>query len=1321
MRVARHRFRSRRRLRSDRRAVSDVIANILILSMTVILFAIIFYYVVNLPVPPNRPRLAIQASLESDAGFSPGSTIYVNLSHLGGIALYVAATLITVSTPDGAALFTLADGGIDQLFEVGSTWRYSEPNAGGPIPLLNNATSVTVQILDTASNSVVWAGPVAPQSNLFGPQIIAGTSPTVVCALSNSYQIWARIVDPEGGDIVSVEFRSSALGYSLYTPMYYNFASDRWASTPGTILNSGRYSFEVRAEDEGGRVNSRTVFFTVAACPSGGGGGGNNTGGDNPVETGLDKRNSFQRYDIFNATEWDSKKWNATPTRDFRHGETVVAVVASKFLPNIEDKNSFTVWDPYAGIPLAKVVYGGGSPGPTTIPTSTKAFKWLEFNSGFYIYIYRFTTSSTPDPSHASDDIVPGSYPVEFEIKSTFVDPPNRFATNDWINVTDQNGSLPDYPQLMTYRSDCSTPATSFNFTETMCVWLQLMDTDSGVDIRDVTIEDYFGGRQIIGSPGSFPMTPVNVVDGRRYTFRVDLSEPNPDNWLAGINNYALRLRHVQDANELFEQILHMQIEVKGPRWYLDAATGMDKQTLINPPIDVAGLVYDNDDDWRMIPLAPVQLGKKQNFDAFAAIRFADYDLDRDLDVFAGAKDGRVAIWTNEDGLGHLWDLLMVDDTSPGGGRGKNNPVLAIDAGRLDNDLDPDVVIGTDDGEVWMYNNDGAWSVSFIDDGGASIQNVYVREMTGDGCNDIIASTDKGFSIFKNLKSGNDCTGRFGTSSFTYYEATNDLTGGHGVVNPAVNGYLRTQDTDNSYESITEVTAAATSWNTTDLAVWEQKGNKETVIGDFGLTQSQDGNSEVMTEQSDGTGANQRFRIDTTKKGGTTTCGSGTDEGSPINNVGHIYNMSVIPALSAGQSLRLGITARLSYASPPPAVENFWIGFSTDCKNPDFDHPAGSGSAMDQSKYWVINSESMTQYTYTLCCGAGSAGFTPDGVKQLYIHIIDSDGQKNPADKDTDQTTSTLNLDFLHIDVGSASTTSSLEHRWQFGSGGTPIAAGGTRYRFFTETFHNSSSEGDDMVYEWTTQTGGVCAASWSQLLVTKKQSDNNKYEPAALPDTLSGQICIRVVDGDSTDGNMFNHTVFVDHMYVERELVTPCQVVVNSDKKTWDLGIGDFDGDGDLDVAAGGDDKFLRIYENGGNTGACGMSWTLRTAIDEGDPVTSVGAGHMNSDGRVDVVVGLKGAKKVYARLNSGSIASWPATLAIDLAAAGDVLALEVGDINGDWLDDVLVGLGNGDTKWYKNEVTGFEGRIIDTSGTRKIWDVDLGDMDKGITRPYA
>lgn len=110
-----------------------------------------------------------------------------------------------------------------------------------------------------------------------------------------------------------------------------------------------------------------------------------------------------------------------------------------------------------------------------------------------------------------------------------------------------------------------------------------------------------------------------------------------------------------------------------------------------------------------------------------------------------------------------------------------------------------------------------------------------------------------------------------------------------------------------------------------------------------------------------------------------------------------------------------------------------------------------------------------------------------------------------------------------------------------------------------------------------------------------------------------------------------------------------------------------------------------------------------------------------MNSDGRVDVVVGLKGAKKVYARLNSGSIASWPATLAIDLAAAGDVLALEVGDINGDWLDDVLVGLGNGDTKWYKNEVTGFEGRIIDTSGTRKIWDVDLGDMDKGITRPYA
>ncbi|HLF05851.1 MAG TPA: type IV pilin, partial [Thermoplasmata archaeon] len=1234
-------------------AVSDVIANILILSITVILFAVIFYYVVNLPAPPNRPRLTVSASLESDDGFSPTSTIYINLSHLGGVSLYIANTLVTIGTPDGGTLFTLADGGISELFELGTTWRYVEANAGGAIPLLTNASDVSATILDTASNYVVWAGPIAPQSNLFGPQIIAGTSPAPVCALTNTYSLWSRIIDPEGDDIASVEFRAAALGYALFSPMAYNFASDRWEAYPGTIIAAGSYSFEVRAEDEGGRTNVRTVFFKVQACPSGGGGGSNNTGGDNPVETGLDKRNSFQRYDIFNATEWDTKKWNATPTRDFVRGETVVVIVASKFLPNIEEKNTFTVWDPYAGIPLAKVVYGGGPPTQSTIPTSLKAFKWLEFTSGFYIYSYRFTTASTPS---VTDPMEYGSYPVEFELKSTFIDPPNRFATNDWINVTDPAGNFPDYPQLSTYRSDCATPASSFNFTETMCVRIQTQDTDSGVDIRDISVEDYFGGRQIIGSPGAFPMTPVNVATGRYYTFRVDLSEPNPDNWLAGVNNYALRLRHVQDANELYEQIIHGQIEVKGPRWYLDALTGMNREKLINPPIETTGLVYDNDDDWRMIPLAPVDLGKKNNFDAFKSVRFMDYDMDRDLDVVGGAQDGRIALFTNEDGRGHLWDLQMIDDTSPGGGRGKNNPVLAIDAGRLDNDLDPDVVIGTDDGEVWLYNNDGAWSVSFIDDTGPGVQNLYVRDVSGDGCNDIIVATDTGFSVYRNLKVGNDCTGRFGSSTLTVYTAVADLAGGHGTVLPTPNGYLRTQVTDNSYESIKEVTASATSWNLSQLAEWEQKGNRESVVGDYILTQSEDANAEAMTEGSDGSGANQRFRLDVTKNGGTTTCGSGTDVDNPTNNVGHIYNMSAIAALGVGQSLRLGITARISYGAPPPAVESFKVGWSTDCQNPDY----GDG--------WAITSTTSTQYTWDLVAG----GFTPDGVTELYVHVIDADGSKNPADGSTDQTTAALNIDFLHVDVGNSSTTSSLEQRWQFGSGGAPIAGGGTRYRFFLEAFHNSSSENDNMAFEYTTMAGGVCGATWTQLLVTLKQSDNNKYEPATLPSSTSGQICIRAVDVDSTNGNLFNHTLFVDHMYVEREFVTPCTSSVNYNKKTWDLAIGDFDADGDLDIGAGAEDGHLRVYENGGSSGACGHTWTLRADINEGSAITSAGAGRINGDSRLDIVLGLKGAKKVFARINSGSIASWPTTQAIDLAAAGQVLALEVGDINGDWLDDV-------------------------------------------------
>ena len=62
-RPAKSRWRVRRRHRAGRRGVSDVVATILLLALTVTLFASIFAFVTQFPPPPSQNNNQFQASL----------------------------------------------------------------------------------------------------------------------------------------------------------------------------------------------------------------------------------------------------------------------------------------------------------------------------------------------------------------------------------------------------------------------------------------------------------------------------------------------------------------------------------------------------------------------------------------------------------------------------------------------------------------------------------------------------------------------------------------------------------------------------------------------------------------------------------------------------------------------------------------------------------------------------------------------------------------------------------------------------------------------------------------------------------------------------------------------------------------------------------------------------------------------------------------------------------------------------------------------------------------------------------------------------------
>ena len=97
--------RGRRRLRARRRGVSDVVATILLLALTVTLFASIFAFVTQFPSPPAQNNNQFQASLIYT---SSGSNISaIQIIHLAGPSIPgIAQVYLKSATQPNAPEFT---------------------------------------------------------------------------------------------------------------------------------------------------------------------------------------------------------------------------------------------------------------------------------------------------------------------------------------------------------------------------------------------------------------------------------------------------------------------------------------------------------------------------------------------------------------------------------------------------------------------------------------------------------------------------------------------------------------------------------------------------------------------------------------------------------------------------------------------------------------------------------------------------------------------------------------------------------------------------------------------------------------------------------------------------------------------------------------------------------------------------------------------------------------------------------------------------------------------------------------------------------------
>jgi len=778
-------------MRSER-GVSEVIGTILILAMTVVLFASIIMWVSSIPTPQASIRLDMDGQLSPIYDINGNWTgANFTVQHRGGETLDGFGTSIffivqhddgsfdteSLKTRGSVAGIPYGIDGPDLDWDAGEVWKYTNYS-------VEPTDKVTLSVVDNPSSIVVWTeqvrGPEGTHPPIFVEKWLDGDTSTAITRdtplTGLPFGLYAKIEDPDG----DLKTNNVSAKYTFGPHATFLMYDD--ATHGDRVADDGIFSLVdpdilpvtgwdgriiiLKAEDLLGHVTESRLIFQVLQNP--------NEPPPATTKTGPEDllyHNEFQAFGIFNDSAWDLKKWAANETRTFKKNEWVVVIVASQYLRNVNLQNDFMMYDPNP-VPQVPLVYSNAPYNrpvtSTSAPSTTQAFTFLEETDGYSVFEYRFRTESGIY-GHDGVQLDVGQYHIEITLRASSVSPPrNQFTTVDALTVTNANGTAPDYPIVEFFRDSGHTQKTiQFNFTDNAYVRVKVLTTDGSVTAGDVTVSDYIGGVQIWARPGTVPIGAISTNGSRYYKFTIDLSKPNRDSWVNDNNAYGFRIKFLRDVNEDFT--LSAQFLVNGPRWTLDIASAI--QEYVYPALSEKwySVFNYNDHPLSANPWSTTLIEKHTPSTTvppwgggrFYANVLSDLDEDGDLDVAVGLESGGYVWWyRNLDGRGRTWEKTQIDN--PG------NQVRSIAAGKLDQDLDNDIVAGYNTGQIYMYANDGAWSRSTIATLGAVVvHSLKIADADMDGDKDVIAAcSDSRFRIYWNTGSGS-YTGPFVSAAQT--------------------------------------------------------------------------------------------------------------------------------------------------------------------------------------------------------------------------------------------------------------------------------------------------------------------------------------------------------------------------------------------------------------------------------------------------------------------------------------------------------------------------------------------------------------------------
>jgi hypothetical protein len=230
--------------RGRSRGVSDVVATILLLGLTVVIFASIILFVIGFPNPLLQPASQFTAQIYSEPNGTSLAIQQITITHTGGSVVPASALVYLKSSlhpkgPEFQNPYSLSAGGIPtgQAWSPGEVFVLGSNFTGGNHPTLPDNISIYIIAGNNLLYSAVLPGTAASLPPVFSDPMVSPATP----AIGESFNISVQIGNVFSPDPVYVNLSGLPGSFVASHPMVYIHGVWNFTVPAGWTTASGQY------------------------------------------------------------------------------------------------------------------------------------------------------------------------------------------------------------------------------------------------------------------------------------------------------------------------------------------------------------------------------------------------------------------------------------------------------------------------------------------------------------------------------------------------------------------------------------------------------------------------------------------------------------------------------------------------------------------------------------------------------------------------------------------------------------------------------------------------------------------------------------------------------------------------------------------------------------------------------------------------------------------------------------------------------------------------------------------------------------------------